>query len=214
MSGKIFWLSEIRFLAKVRICILNTMNDFWILLIIAVGLAVDCFTVSMCIGSSPRPLTFRSVFRVAFHFGLFQGGMAFLGWLLGTTLVQFIATVDHWLALILLAWVGGKMILEGLSVEDEQPEESCQDRTRGSSLVLLSIATSIDAFGVGLTLGFMNSDIATASVLIGAISLILSVFGLFGGRTIGKRFGKRAEVVGGLVLIFIGLRIVITHTIG
>jgi manganese efflux pump family protein len=189
------------------------MNDFWILLIIALGLAVDCFTVSMCIGSSPRPLTFRSVFRVAFHFGLFQGGMAFLGWLLGTSLVQLLSHVDHWIALLLLAWIGGKMIIEGFSSQDDQPEGSCEDRTRGSFLVMFSIATSIDAFGVGLTLGFMDSDITAASVLIGIISLILSVIGLFGGRTIGKRFGKRAEVVGGLVLIFIGLRIVFAHTI-
>ena len=189
------------------------MNDFWVLLIIAIGLAVDCFTVSMCIGSSPRPLTFRSVFRVSFHFGLFQGGMAFLGWLLGASLVQILARVDHWIALILLAWVGGKMIIEGFSSQGDLPEGSCEDRTRGSSLVILSIATSIDAFGVGLSLAFMNSNITSASLVIGVISFVLSIIGLFGGRRIGKRFGKRAEVVGGLVPIFIGLRIVFAHTI-
>ncbi|MDO9545313.1 MAG: manganese efflux pump MntP family protein [Pelolinea sp.] len=192
---------------------MKKMNEFLILLLIAVGLAVDCFTVSLCIGSSPRPLTFRSVFRVSFHFGLFQGGMAFLGWLLGTSLVQLLANVDHWIALLLLAWVGGRMILEGVSAQRELPEESCEDRTRGSSLVMLSIATSIDSLGVGLSLAFMDANITSASLLIGIISLILSIAGLFGGRRIGQRFGKRAGVIGGLVLIIIGLRIVIAHTI-
>lgn len=189
------------------------MNDFWLLIVIAVGLAVDCFTVSLCIGSSPRPLTFRSIFRVSFHFGLFQGGMAFLGWLLGTSLVQLLTRVDHWIALLLLTWVGGRMIIEGVSAHEASPEESCEDRSRGISLILLSIATSIDSLGVGLSLAFIDAEITSASLLIGITSLILSVVGLLGGRRIGQRFGKRAEVIGGIVLVIIGLRIAISHII-
>ena len=189
------------------------MSEFWVLFVIAFGLAVDCFTVSLCIGSSPRPITFRSVFRLSFHFGLFQGGMAFLGWLLGTSLAQYVASVDHWIALLLLFWVGGKMIREGISQQEAVLEENHEDRTRGGPLMMLSIATSIDAFGVGLSLAFMDANITASSILIGIVSLALSIIGLLGGRRIGERFGKRAEIVGGLVLIFIGLRIAITHTI-
>lgn len=189
------------------------MGELLILTIISIGLAIDCFTVSLCICSTPRALTFRSVFRLSFHFGLFQGGMASLGWLLGTSLAQFVANIDHWVAFLLLLWVGGKMIREGISSTEEVMEENCEDQTRGLSLMMLSVATSIDAFGVGLSLAFMEANIYTASALIGFISLILSIVGLLGGRRIGQRFGKQAEIVGGLVLIFIGLRIVITHTL-
>lgn len=191
--------------------VILSMGELWVLMIISIGLAIDCFTVSLCIGSTPRPLTFRSVFRLSFHFGLFQGGMALLGWLLGTSLAQFVANIDHWVAFLLLLWVGGKMIREGISSTEEVMEENCEDQTRGLSLMMLSVATSLDAFGVGLSLAFMEANIYTASALIGFISLILSIIGLLGGRRIGQRFGKQAEIVGGLVLIFIGLRIVITH---
>ena len=191
--------------------VILSMGELWVLMIISIGLAIDCFTVSLCIGSTPRPLTFRSVFRLSFHFGLFQGGMALLGWLLGTSLAQFVANIDHWVAFLLLLWVGGKMIREGISSTEEVMEENCEDQTRGLSLMMLSVATSLDAFGVGLSLAFMEANIYTASALIGFISLILSIIGLLGGRRIGQRFGKQAEIVGGLILIFIGLRIVITH---
>lgn len=190
------------------------MISLWVLIAIAVGLAIDCFTVSLCIGSSPRPLTARSIFRLSFHFGLFQGGMAFLGWLLGASVVNLIESVDHWLALLLLAWIGIRMIIEGSSTKEEEQEETCEDRTRGRSLVMLSIATSIDALGVGLSLAFVEADILISSLLIGATSLLLSVVGLLGGRRIGKRFGKKAEIAGGIVLLLIGLRIVYTHMVG
>ena len=134
------------------------MSEIWVLFLIAIGLAVDCFTVSLCIGASPRPFTPGSVFRLSYHFGLFQGGMAFLGWALGASLAQYIASLDHWIALLLLLWVGGKMIREGVSKEDPAPEADCEDRTRGASLVMLSIATSIDAFGVGLSLALIDAD--------------------------------------------------------
>ena len=190
------------------------MTSFFVLLVIAVGLAIDCFTVSLCIGSSPRPLEPRSVLRLSFHFGLFQGGMAFLGWLLGSSFVSLIEQVDHWLALLLLAWVGVRMIAEGFAPQDEAIQASCEDRTRGRSLVMLSIATSIDAFGVGLSLAFMDANILVSSLLIGTTSLLLSIIGLLSGKKIGQHFGKKAEIAGGFVLLLIGLRIVIAHTIG
>lgn len=190
------------------------MADFWIILVIAVGLAMDCFTVALCIGSSSAPQNPRSIFRVSFHFGLFQGGMALLGWLLGSTVVNLIANFDHWIAMALLGWIGGRMVHEGFTNTNSLSVQECDDPTRGSTLVMLSIATSIDALGVGLSLALLKFDIVAASLIIGLISLLLSIVGLLGGKRLNQRFGKKVEVIGGLVLIFIGLRIVITHLIG
>ena len=187
------------------------MTDFWMILIIAIGLAMDCFAVSLCIGSSPSPQNRRTIFRVSFHFGLFQGGMTFLGWLLGSTVVNLIANYDHWIALALLAWIGGRMMMEGFSKDDSSPVRACDDPSRGSSLVMLSVATSIDALGVGLSLALLKINVIGASLVIGLVSLLVSVVGLLGGRKLNQRFGKRVEVFGGLVLIAIGLRILITH---
>lgn len=187
------------------------MTDSLTIWIIAVGLAMDCFTVSLCIGSSPVPQTLRSVFRVSFHFGLFQGGMALLGWLLGNTIVGLIANFDHWIAMALLGWIGGHMIKEGLSRSDDSSIDDCNDPSRGKTLVMLSVATSIDALGVGLSLGLLKIDVFSASLIIGLVSLILSIVGLMSGNRLSKRFGKRVEVLGGLILVLIGLRIVVTH---
>lgn len=187
------------------------MAEFWMLTVLAFGLAMDCFAVSLGIGASPSPCTPRSIFRLSFHFGLFQGGMTLLGWLLGSTLVNLIAGVDHWAAMLLLAWVGGRMIYEGLGSQEDQSVFACNDPTRGSSLVMLSIATSIDALGVGLSLALLKVNIFIASLLIGLVSLAVSIIGLKSGNRLSGRFGKNVEILGGLVLIGIGLRIVITH---
>jgi manganese efflux pump family protein len=189
------------------------MTDFWMLLVIAFGLAMDCFAVSLGIGATPKPLTPRSIFRLSFHFGLFQTGMTLLGWLLGNTAVNLIGGFDHWIAMLLLAWVGGRMLLEGFSKHEENAVEEFTDPTRGSSLVMLSVATSIDALGVGLSLGLLKQNVLIASLLIGAVTLVVSIAGLLGGSQLSSRFGKRVEVLGGLVLIAIGIRIVLTHTI-
>jgi putative Mn2+ efflux pump MntP len=182
-------------------------------LFIAVGVAMDVFAVSLGIGCAGQATTARAKFRLAFHFGLFQGGMTLLGWLLGSTVVNLIAGFDHWIAMLLLAWVGGRMVLEGLSRHEEKPVEECSDPTRGSSLVMLSVATSIDALGVGLSLALLKVNVLSASLLIGAVSLVVSVIGLLGGSRLSRRFGKSVEVLGGLVLIAIGVRIVLTHTV-
>lgn len=176
--------------------------------VIAVGLAMDCFAVSLGIGASGNRQTARSIFRVSFHFGLFQGGMAFLGWLAGSTIVQFIASFDHWIAFILLAWVGARMVREGMN-----PELSgCQaDRTRGGTLIVLCLATSLDALAIGLTLSLTNTPIAPASLVIGLASLVLSVIGILAGSGLGVRFGKRMEIAGGILLTLIGLRILLSH---
>ena len=141
--------------------------------------------------------------------------MTFLGWLAGSTVVQFISAFDHWIAFGLLAYVGGRMIREGLSnhAEDIDPEELA-DPSRGRSLVMLSIATSIDALAVGLSLAILQANILVSSLSIGITSSLLSLVGLLVGKKLSNRFGKRMEILGGIILIFIGLRIVITHLTG
>lgn len=186
--------------------------DFWWLLVLAVSLAMDCFAVSLGIGSSPLPTTSRRVFRIAFHFGFFQFAMCCLGWLLGSTVVELIAGFDHWLAFALLAWVGIRMIREGLSAEATAIKPD--DPTRGRTLVMLSLATSMDALGVGLSLALLKINILTAGLMIGLVSLLFSVTGMLVGNKLTEKFGDRMEVAGGIVLLLIGLRILMTHLAG
>lgn len=188
-------------------------------LFIAVGVAMDVFAVSLGIGCAGRATSGRAKFRLSFHFGLFQGGMTLLGYLLGSTVVDLIANFDHWVAFILLAFVGGRMIKEGLEKIDPE-DETCPDErlgddpSRGGTLVLLSIATSIDALAVGLSFAMIQTAVLAASLIIGLTSTAFSMIGLRWGCDLGERFGKRMEVVGGLILIGIGVRILVTHLMG
>jgi putative Mn2+ efflux pump MntP len=178
------------------------------ILLIALGLAMDAFAV--CLGAAttqhikgPRP-----VFRLAFHFGLFQALMPILGWLVGSTIIQWIAPVDHWIAFGLLAFVGVRMIRSGL---DANGESHATDPSRGATLVILSVATSIDAFAVGLSLAVLGVGIILPSIIIGVVAGGMSLLGIFLGGRLGKAFGKRMEVIGGMILIAIGVRVVISH---
>ena len=182
--------------------------DLITILLIALGLAMDCFAVSLGIGTSPVEKDARTVFRITFHFGLFQGLMTFLGWLAGSSVVNLISRFDHWIAFILLAWVGVRMIRESLSKKEE--DNPCNP-SRGKTLVMLSVATSIDALAVGLSLAFVDGSILVSSLVIGITSLLLSLFGLFIGGKLGCKFGKRMELIGGLVLIGIGIRVLVSH---
>jgi len=145
---------------------------------------------------------------MASHFGLFQGGMTFLGWLAGTQIANWIAGFDHWIAFGLLAFVGIRMIKSGINSNEESHPV---DPSRGMTLVMLSVATSLDALAVGLSLAFLDSNILIASLVIGVVSVILSLVGTVFGGTLGSHLGKRMEIIGGILLIGIGLRIVITH---
>jgi len=182
------------------------------ILLIAVGLAMDCFAVSLGAGTAGVAKGVRPIFRLFFHFGLFQGGMTILGWLGGMTIAPLIAGVDHWIAMGLLAYVGLRMVREGLQPVAQVVYKI--DPTRGSTLVMLSIATSIDALAVGLSLAMLKVNVFGAALLIGVVSSILSLVGLLVGKQLGLRFGKVMEVIGGLILLGIGLRIVITHLSG
>lgn len=182
--------------------------EFLSILAIAIGLAMDVFAVSLGIGTTGQAATLRPRLRLAFHTGLFQGGMTLLGWLAGATIASLIDSLDHWVAFGLLTFVGVRMIRSGL-----QPNGECYngDPTRGSTLIMICIATSIDAAAVGLSFAMLAVDIASASLIIGLASFALGSAGLFLGDRLGKKFGKRMEILGGLLLIGIGVRILITH---
>ena len=187
---------------------------FWTIFLIAIGLAMDCFAVSLGVGTAGTANGPRPIFRLFFHFGLFQAGMTLLGWLAGKTVVNYIASVDHWVAFGLLAFVGVRMIRGGLQKAGEEAQvDSLADPSRGLTLVILSIATSIDALAVGLSLALLDVNVVGAALLIGGVTCMLSIAGLLLGNQLGLRFGKSMEVVGGVILLGIGLRVLITHLI-
>lgn len=178
---------------------------------IAISLAMDAFAVSLGIGTSRRAEDFRSRFRLAFHFGIFQSLMTVLGWLAGSTIARFISSFDHWIAMGLLGYVGYNMIRSGF---DKNEETITPNPSRGKTLILLCIATSLDAMAVGLGMAMVGSTIVFPAVVIGLVTLSLSAFGLGVGGRLGKKFGKRMEILGGLILVGIGLNILVTHLLG
>lgn len=181
------------------------------ILIIAVGLAMDAFAVSLGAATGGYASDKRAMFRLSFHFGLFQFLMPIIGWLLGITVAPLIASIDPWIAFALLAFVGARMIRSGL---DPDGESFQNNPTRGMTLVMLSVATSIDALAIGLTLGFLDTTIWYPSTIIGLVAAGFSLLGIRIGHQLGETFGKRMEIIGGAVLILIGLRILASHLIG
>jgi manganese efflux pump family protein len=178
------------------------------ILLIAVGLAMDAFAVALGIGTMQMANEPRAIFRLSFHFGLFQFLMPVLGWLAGTSIAQYISAFDHWVAFALLGFVGGRMVQSGL---DPDGQAFRTDPSRGRTLVLLSVATSIDAFAIGLGLAMLNIDVIYPSSVIGVVAAGFTLLGLAVGSRLGAWFGKRMEVLGGLVLIGIGVRVLLSH---
>ena len=178
------------------------------LLGIAVGLAMDAFAVSIAAGLMLGTVTPRHVFRIGWHFGFFQFMMPIVGWWLGSRVSSYIAAYDHWLAFGLLVFVGGKMLLEAWR-GNGQPGGS--DPTKGWTLVMLSVATSIDALAVGLSLAFLAVPILLPSIVIGIVAAGFSTAGITLASRLFRNWGRRAEVLGGVVLILIGIRIVVEH---
>jgi putative Mn2+ efflux pump MntP len=179
---------------------------------IAVALAMDAFAVALGVGVSVAPLTRRHVFRLSFHFGLFQALMPIIGWLAGRSIHQYIVDYDHWIAFTLLAMIGGHMIHAALHPDHEKPVSG--DPTRGFTLVLLSVATSIDALAVGLSLAMLETSVWFPALIIGLVAGAFTLVGLFLGRRINDAWGARVELLGGGILILIGVRIVVDHLFG
>ena len=184
--------------------------DTLTLLFIALALAMDAFAVSLAAGVVLHPVSKRQLFRLGFHFGLFQGMMPILGWLAGLTVTHWIEAWDHWVAFGLLACVGVRSILSGLRGRRDE-DDAPFDPTRGASLVVLSVATSLDALAVGLSFAALGVRVWVPSLVIGVTAGALTVVGMLAGEALGRRFGRRAEVIGGAVLVTIGVWIVIEH---
>jgi putative Mn2+ efflux pump MntP len=179
------------------------------LLALAVALAMDAFAVAIVTGLRLQPMTRRHVFRLAFHFGLFQALMPTIGWLAGSAVHRYVSAVDHWIAFTLLAFVGARMVWGALHYQ--AGEQSTNDPTAGWSLLFLSVATSIDALAVGLSLAVIGAAIVVPALVIGLVAAAFTATGMVLGQRIGALWGKRVEILGGFILIGIGVKIVIDH---
>ncbi len=173
---------------------------------IALGLSMDAFAVSIAAAVTLPQITSRHVFRLSFHFGLFQFLMPVIGWSIGQGVADWMGMFDHWLAFGLLAYVGGKMLWEACC---GQADAVKVDPTRGWRLVTLSVATSLDALAVGLSLALIHVSVWIPSVVIGVVTATLTALGLGFGSRVGQRWGRGAEIAGGCVLLLIGLKILI-----
>jgi putative Mn2+ efflux pump MntP len=187
---------------------INSWADLIIIMPIAVSLGVDAFSVALGASVFPTENERRRAFRLVWHFGLFQGGMALLGWLVGRSIEPIIADYDHWVAFVLLAYVGGRMLRSGLRGEIES---NSADPSRGMMLVMMSVGTSIDALAIGMSLALSGSQILWPSLIIGVVAAAMTFVGLKIGHGLGIRFGRQVQVFGGLVLILIGIRVVVSH---
>lgn len=185
--------------------------DFLNILAIAVALAMDAFAVSIAAGLRLKTVNARQVFRLSWHFGLFQALMPLIGWSGGYLVRGYIEQYDHWVAFGLLAFVGGHMLKEAF--DDETAEHARQDPTKGLTMVMLSVAVSIDALAVGLSLAVLRADILFPALMIGIVAFVTTIAGLRLGTTISEfsHLHTYAEVLGGVVLIGIGLKILWEH---
>lgn len=182
------------------------------LFLIAVGLSMDAFAVSVCKGLCMKRLDVRQAAVIALFFGGFQAFMPLVGWALGTQFERYITPVDHWIAFGLLALIGSKMLWDAFH-EDGDEGMACpaDGKLDLRELVMLAIATSIDALAVGITFAFLRVDIVLSVGLIGATTFVLALVGVAVGHRFGARYEKPATIVGGVVLILIGLKILLEH---
>lgn len=176
---------------------------------IAFGLALDAFAVAVASSVMLKKVSARQTFRLSFHFGLFQWLMPVIGWSAGIRVQRWVQAWDHWVAFALLALIGGKAVLAALT--DDGEERIGQDPTRGLSLVMLSIATSVDALAVGLSFAMLGVTIWYPAAVIGLVACVMTLIGTRLGSRLGAHSGRRVEIVGGLVLIAIGIKIVVDH---
>lgn len=177
------------------------------IVLIGVGLAMDAFAVSICKGLAMRKMNYQKAIIIAAFFGVFQALMPALGYILGTTFASKIAAIDHWVAFILLGLIGGNMIKESMSNDDE-----CQDDSlRIGNLIMLSIATSVDALAVGITFAFFDVSLLLSISIIGIITFIICIMGVKVGNVFGEKYKNKAELAGGLILIAMGAKILIDH---
>ena len=181
------------------------------LFLLAVGLSMDAFAVSVCKGLSVRRGSMKQALTIGIWFGGFQALMPFLGYLLGITFSSLITSIDHWIAFILLAFIGGKMLWEAFTEDEDEGDGKDAEKIDLGEYLILAIATSIDALAVGISFAALSVDIVPAVSLIGITTFIFSVAGVAIGHTFGARYEKPATIVGGVVLTLIGLKILLEH---
>ena len=182
--------------------------DYLTPVLIGIGLSMDCLAVSLAIGATTRTRLVPAALIIAASFGIFQGGMTIIGWLAGSSFIAMISDYDHWVAFLLLLIIGVKMIWEGITGNaDEAPIETI----RFVPVIVLSVATSIDALAVGVSFGVLQTAVLLPSLIIGVVSFILSFCGVMLGERLERILGTKTEIAGGLILILIGIRILATH---
>lgn len=177
------------------------------IILIAIGLAMDAFAVSICKGLSMKKMSWKKALIVALYFGIFQGLMPVIGYFLGTTFESLVTKIDHWIAFGLLVFIGLNMLKEAFGNDSE----NCNDNVDFKTMVVLAIATSIDALAVGITFAFLQANILLASLIIGIITFTICIIGVKIGNKFGDKYERNAEAVGGLILILMGTKILLEH---
>lgn len=177
------------------------------ILLISVGLAMDSFAVAVCKGLSMKKMNWKKAAIIGLYFGGFQALMPLIGFLLGVTFQDLVTAIDHWIAFALLGFIGGNMIKEAFYKDSE----NCNDNIDFKTMVVLAVATSIDALAVGITFAFLKVNIVIALLMIGIIAFLLSVIGVKIGNKFGDKYEKKAELAGGIILVLMGLKILLEH---
>jgi putative Mn2+ efflux pump MntP len=177
------------------------------IIFIGIGLAMDAFAVSICKGLSMKKLDIKKAVIIALYFGIFQAVMPIIGYLLGSSFQNIVTNIDHWIAFILLLFIGGNMIKESFDPEDDKKNDDVSFKT----MIVLAIATSIDALAVGITLAFLQTNLLFSVSIIGIITFVLSLVGVKIGNKFGDKFQNKAEFAGGIILILIGVKILLEH---
>lgn len=175
--------------------------------LIGIGLAMDAFAVAVCKGLSMKKLDWKKAIIIALYFGIFQAIMPVVGYFLGSAFQSFVDSIDHWIAFILLVIIGGNMIKESFGGESENCNEDIDFKT----MVLLAIATSIDALAVGVTFAFLKINLLLAVTLIGIITFAISLLGVKIGNQFGSKYENKAELMGGVILLLMGVKILLEH---
>lgn len=182
------------------------------LFLLGVGLSMDAFAVSVCKGLGMKKLNKKQALIIGLYFGGFQALMPFVGWLLGSQFQKYITSIDHWIAFILLGFIGGKMMIEAVREWNEEEVVDVMDALIDhKNMLVLAVATSIDALTVGITFAFLGTPIVEAITIIGITTMVISIAGVVVGNFFGSRYKSKAEFIGGLILVLLGLKILLEH---
>ena len=182
------------------------------LFLLGIGLAMDAFAVSVCKGLGMRRLNKKQALIIGLYFGGFQALMPLVGWLLGSQFQKYITSIDHWIAFILLGFIGGKMMIEAIREWNEEETVDVMDAPLDhKNMLVLAVATSIDALAVGITFAFLDTPIIEAITIIGITTMVISIIGVVVGNFFGSRYKSKAKFIGGLILVLLGLKILLEH---